>query len=200
MTEPKGDLREVKDVLARLPADRHEEVLHRVGNGDIPFLPEDVTMEVGRGHFPGVGWIAVPGFDPAKLPIADVELFFLIARGSEYVLEVSLKSPSPPPSNEFKAMAKISAFRTKNKLERYLRKASPQVVAEVRSRAKRGHLAFLPDQLEFDHDRIYLKALDTWLPAPGLDPDALPKRNLLMMFVIPTADGRQVAEYLWQTN
>jgi hypothetical protein len=190
--------RPVTEILERLPAARQDEVRHRASQGDIPFLPDDVQLDAGRAFFPGIGWIDAPGLDRASLPIDDVELFFVIARGVGYTLEVVLKSAIPP-SDNFKAMQKLSAFRTKSALDKYLRKASPKIAAEVLSRVKRGQLAFLPEKIRLEPGRIHLSRRGGSIEAPGFDPKDFAMQNMVLLFVIPSSDGNMM-EILWRTD
>jgi hypothetical protein len=41
---------------------------HRVGLGDMLFLPTDVIFEVGHVFFPGIGWIAALEVNPQTCP------------------------------------------------------------------------------------------------------------------------------------
>jgi hypothetical protein len=190
--------RPVADILERLSPDRQEEVRHRATQGDIPYLPEDVRFDQGRVYFPEIGWVAAPGMDPAKLPIDDIELLFVLARGEGFVVEVCLKTEAPR-SDSYKALRRLSAFRTRSQLDKYLRKASPQIAAELLSRTKRGQLAFLPGRVRFVPDGIYLSDPEGFVEAPGLDPRAIAIESIVLLFVIPTVAGNKL-EILWRTQ
>jgi hypothetical protein len=198
VTAPEGGFRPVAEILERLPAFRRDEVQHRVGRGDIPYLPEDVRLDVGRAFFPGVGWVDAPGLDPARLPIDDVELFFIMLRGEGYTLEVALKTAAPL-SDDFKTMQKLSAFRKKSALQKYLRKATPTVAAEVKSRLSRGQLAFLPDQLRFEAGRIHFLPGGGSMAIPGFDPKDVPMQNMVLLFIVPTSEGNKM-EIIWRAD
>jgi hypothetical protein len=89
-------------------------------------------------------------------------------------------------------MQKLSAFRKKSALQKYLRKATPTVVAEVKSRLSRGQLAFLPDQLMFEPSRIHFLPGGGSIAASGFDPNGLPMQNLVLLFVVPTSEGNKI--------
>ncbi|MDB5398641.1 MAG: hypothetical protein QOD93_6437 [Acetobacteraceae bacterium] len=198
MTAPEGGFRPVAEILDRLPASRRDEVQHRAGQGDIPYLPEDVGLDVGRAFFPGVGWVDAPGLDPARLPIDDIELFFIIVRGQGYTLEAALKT-AVPLSDDFEAMQKLSAFRKKSALQKYLRKAAPTVAAEVKSRLSRGQLAFLPDQLRFEPGRLHFLPGGGSIAMPGFDPKDMPMQNMVLLFIVPTSEGNKM-EIIWRAD
>ena len=45
----------------------------------IAFLPSQVRMKKGRIWFPEeIGWVPAPAFDPAKVPVKDIELIFVM--------------------------------------------------------------------------------------------------------------------------
>jgi hypothetical protein len=198
VTAPAGEFRPVAEILERLPVSRRDEVQHRAGQGDIPYLPKDVRLDIGRAFFPGVGWVDVPGLDPARLSIDDVELFFILVRGEGYTLEVVPKTATPP-SDNFRAMQKLSAFRKKSALQRYLRSATPTVAAELQSRLSRGQLAFLPDQLRFEPGRVHFLPGGGSIAMPGFDPKDVPTQNMVLLFIVPTSEGNK-AEIIWRTN
>jgi hypothetical protein len=178
--------RPITDILARLGPDRQEEVRHRAAQGDIPYLPEDVRFDEGRAYFPEIGWLAAPGMDPAKLPIDDIELLFVLARGEGLALEVCPKTESSL-SDSYRALRRVSAFHTKNQLDKYLRKASPQIAAEVRSRHARGQLAFLLEGVRLARDRIYLRDGEGFVDVPGFDPQSVAVESVVLLFIIPTS-------------
>jgi hypothetical protein len=189
--------RSLAEILQKLSPARQEEVNYRIDQGDIPFLPEDVTIERGRLHFPGMGWMPAPDVDPATLPLDDIELFFIIARGDGYVLEVALKTEAVI-SDSFKRIQKDAAFRTQTALSKYLRRAKPDIARELLSRLKRGQLAFLPENVAFERDKIYLGPNAGWLPLPeGFDPRANPMHSIAMLFVIASAGG-EMLEIVWR--
>jgi hypothetical protein len=148
-------------------------------------------FEDGRAYFPEIGWIAAPGLDPAKLPFDDIELVFVIARGEGLALEVCLRTEAPP-TDSYKALRRASAFRTKNQLDKYLRKASPLIAGEVRSRYARGQLAFLPEQVRFERDRIYLNDGEGFVDVPGFDPETVTAESIVLLFIIPTSAGNKL--------
>jgi hypothetical protein len=95
-SDARGAYRPLAEILERLSSRRRVEVRHRAGQGDIPYLPEDVKIEPGRLFFPGIGWVDAPGVDPAKLPRDQIEVFFVLTRGERYVVQVGLVTETPP--------------------------------------------------------------------------------------------------------
>jgi hypothetical protein len=188
--------RPIAELLERLSPDLQEEVRLRLLQGDIPYLPEDVLLHHEKGYFPEIGWADLPGYDPAKWPIDEIELLFLLSRGNGYTLEVRLKV-APPVSDSYKTLRKLAAFRTKNQLDRYIRKASPRIVAELRSRLKRGQLAFLPEQIQFEGNGIVLGG--RFIEAPGVSPDNMTADDVVLAFVIPAGTGNML-EIVWRTQ
>jgi hypothetical protein len=184
------------EILEKLSPARQEEVNHRVARGDIPFLPEDVTVERGRLHFPDIGWMPAPGADPATLAVDEIEVFFIIARGEGYALEVVLKTEAII-SDNFKRIQKDAAFRTQTALSKYLRRTKPEIARELLSRLKRGQLAFLPENVTFEPDRIYLGPNAGWLSLPGFNPQASPMHSIAMLFIIASAGG-ELLEIVWR--
>jgi hypothetical protein len=183
--------RPLAEILERLSPRRREEVQHRAGQGDIPFLPEDVTIEHGRLLFPGIGWVDAPGVDPAKLPRDQIETLFILLRGGRYVVEVALKTEVPLTA-EHRTLRKDAAFRSKSALQKYLRNASAGAARELLSRLKRGQIPFLPENVRFERDRVFLGQHAGWLPVPGLDPQSAEVQSAWLLFVIPTAQGNML--------
>jgi hypothetical protein len=138
--------------------------------------------------FPGVGWVDAPGVDPAKLPLDEIELFFVLARGGGWVVEVALATVMLLTDNE-KTLRRDAAFRSKSALAKYLRNASPGIASELLSRLKRGQIPFLPKKVRFEHERIFLGPHAGWVPVPGLDPRSAEVQSAVLLFIIPTSQG-----------
>ena len=188
----------VDRLLARITPQQREEVRRRMAQGDIPYLPEDVKIEVGRVFFPGIGWNNIPGVDPAKLPLDNIELLFVVRRGEEFGLEVTLKS-APDPTDEQKLLRRASKLRTGAARDKFLRKASPTVAAEVRSRLKRGQLAFLPEQLQVMDGQAYLDVQGKKLPVDNIDPASVIAGQIEVAFLLSGPAGNYL-EIVWRTQ
>jgi hypothetical protein len=183
-----SDYRPLAEILERLSPRRREEAQHRVGQGDIPFLPEDVKIEPGRLFFPSIGWVDAPGVDPAKLPLDEIELFFVLMRGGGWVVEVSLATKAPL-TDEVKMLRRDAAFRSKSALGKYLRNTSPGIASELLSRLKRGQIPFLPEKVRFEHGRVFLGPHAGWVAVPGLDPRSAEVQSAVLLFINPTSEG-----------
>jgi hypothetical protein len=195
---PSPTNRPLSDILARLRPDGREEVEYRAAQGDLPFLPEDVQIGEGQLFFQGVGWVPAPGVDPAKLKTADIEVLFMIRRGSEWMVEIRLKDASPLP-DRYDVLRKNSAFRTKSAVEKYLRRASPTVARELISRLMRGQIAFLPNQLRVAGDGVYLILKAGAVKIPGLDPRDFALGQVALVFIVPNP-GDDMMEIIWKTQ
>jgi hypothetical protein len=125
--------------------------------------------------------------DPAALPIEEIEVLFVLARGAGLTLEMVLRSAAPETDN-YKKLRRHSAFRSKTALTKYLRRASPAIAAELLSRLKRGQLAFLPQDVRLEAGRLYLAG--GYLEAPDLQSDDL--ETAALVFVTPTMHGNIV--------
>jgi hypothetical protein len=189
--------RPLEEILARLPRERREDVRYRAGQGEIPVLPEDIRIERNRMFIEGIGWSEVPGLDPANITLENIELLFVIRREGNLMLEVALKE-APPSSDTYEALKKISPFRTKNAIDKYLRKASPAVAREMRSRLKRSHIPFLPDQLKVIKGRVFLPVNEDGIELEGIDPQAI--QNIVLVFVVSNPAGSDFVEIIWRTN
>jgi hypothetical protein len=201
MTEDRGPgagYRPLPEVLARLSPQLREEVEHRANQGDLPFLPEDVRIGKDQLFFPEVGWVPAPGVDPTTLKSDDIEVLFMVRRGDDWMVEVRPKNPLPLP-DRYDALRKSSAFRTRNAVDKYLRKASPTIARELISRLRRGQIAFLPDQLTVAEDGVYLVLKSGSVKAPGLDPQTFNLQNVALAFIIPNP-GDDLMEIIWKTQ
>lgn len=191
-----GEYPNIEAVLAQLPPKVRDQARERAAQGDIPYPPVAVKFERDRAWFPGTGWIAVPGLDPATLPLDEIAVVYVVRRGDQFGMEVILRT-APQATEEQKALRLASALRTEAARKRFFRRASPAVAAEVRSRLQRGQLAFLPDQLQVEDGRVYLDIRGKKLPVDDIDPAAIGQVEVAFLVTGPAGNYLEV---VWRTQ